>query len=118
MKLILKRLHHEPSGSLLDLLNKELAGLAPSLHIDEAHVTLERRLEASPAFRVAMHLVTPGPDVDAEACDHTLRAALTKAFEVVRSKIGHRHLKRARRKLPTHVTSISRLMSANTGIRR
>jgi len=112
MKLILKRLNHEPSASLIDLLKQELASLSPQLQIDEAHVQLERRDEASPPFRVAMHLVTPGPDVETEATDHTLRAAMLKAFEAVRNKIGHRHQKRARRKVPTHVTSLSRLMSA------
>lgn len=117
MKLILKRLNHEPSASLIDLLKQELASLSPQLQIDEAHVLLERRDEASPPFRVAMHLVTPGPDVETETMDHTLRAAMAKAFEEVRDKIGHRHQKRARRKVPTHVTSLSRLMSA-AGLRR
>ena len=98
MRITLKNLHHKPSPSLIELLEKELAALSTDLHIDEARVLFERRLDASPPFRVTFHLVTPGPDVEAETSDHTLRAALLKAFDALRSKIGHRHLKRARRK--------------------
>jgi ribosome-associated translation inhibitor RaiA len=67
------------------------------LRIDEAHVLVERRLEASPPFRIAAHLVTPGPDVFAEGVDHTLRAALQKTIAQLEARIDHRHLKRAQR---------------------
>lgn len=98
MRITLRNLHHEPSPSLIELLEKELAALSTDLHIDEARVSFERRLDGSPPFRVTFHLVTPGPDVEAETTDHTLRAALIKAFDVLRGKIVHRHQKRARRK--------------------
>jgi ribosome-associated translation inhibitor RaiA len=98
MRITLRNLHHEPSPSLIELLEKELAALSTDLHIDEARVSFERRLDGSPPFRVTFHLVTPGPDVEAETTDHTLRAALIKAIDVLRGKIGHRHQKRARRK--------------------
>lgn len=98
MKITLKNLHHEPSPSLIELLEKELRALSTELQIDEARVIFERRLEGSPPFHVSFHLVTPGPDVEAETTDHTLRAALLKAFDALRSKIDHRHQKRARRK--------------------
>ena len=42
---------------------------------------LERRHEGSPPFRVSVHLVTPGPDVFAESCDHTLHAAIGKVMD-------------------------------------
>ena len=98
MRIVLKHLLHKPSPSLLELLGKELDALLPDLRIDEARVQYERLPDGSPPFRVAMHLVTPGPDVAVEAADHTLRAALLKAFAAVREKIVHRNLKRARRR--------------------
>ena len=117
MRITLRNLHHEPSPSLLELLEKELTVLSADLHIDEARVLFERRLDASPPFRVTFHLVTPGPDVEAETTDHTLRAALIKAFEVLRGKIGHRHQKRARRKAEAPAGAAPR-RSAVAGLRR
>lgn len=96
MRILLKHLHHIPSPSIIEMIRMELEGLKPELQIDEARVLLERRLHQSPPFRAAFHLVTPGPDVAAEAEDHTLRAALLKAFGSVRDKIGLRHRKRKR----------------------
>ena len=115
MKIILKHLHHNPSPSLLELLEKELEALSPDLRIDEARVLFERLADASPPFRVAMHLVTPGPDVMVETTDHTLRAALLKAFVAVRNKIGHRNLKRAHRREAAPAIELSRRRPAGGG---
>ncbi len=98
MKIILKSIHHKPSASMIEFLEKELESLQTVLQIDEAHVTFVRDLETSPAFRVAFHLVTPGPDVTTETSDHTLRAALLKAFGKMRAQIGHRRAKQSQRK--------------------
>lgn len=108
MKILLKHPHHTPSPSLLELLEKELEALLPELRIDEARVLFERLPDASPPFRVAFHLVTPGPDVVVEATDHTLRAALLKAIGAVREKIGHRNLKRSRRREVAPAIDLSR----------
>ena len=97
MKIILKHLHHIPSPSLTALIQKQLEELGKTRQIDEARVTIERRLEASPPFSVSAHLVTPGPDVFAEASDHTLRAALQKTMALLAANIGQLHEKRARR---------------------
>lgn len=97
MKLILTHRHHQPSPSFTALIKQRLEGLHEALDIDEARVFLERRLEGSPAFRVSAHLVTPGPDVCAEAVDHTLRAALGKLFGKLEARIDYRHRKRAGR---------------------
>ena len=78
-------------------MKERLESLREALQIDEARVSIERRLEASPAFLVTARLVTPGPDVCAEAVDHTLRAALGKVLGKLEARIGHRHEKRARR---------------------
>lgn len=97
MKIVLKHLHHNPSASLANLIERQLREIGRLLQIDQAHLLLERRLEASPAFRVSAHLVTPGPDVMAEASDHTLRAALQKTMGQLIKRIDHRRTKQARR---------------------
>lgn len=97
MKIIVRHHLHEPSRSLSQMLETELEALRPSLQIDEARVLVERRPGASPEFHVAVHLVTPGPDVIADSVDHTLRAAVRKAFGSLENKIGHRTEKRRRR---------------------
>jgi ribosome-associated translation inhibitor RaiA len=97
MKIILTHRHHQPSPSFTALVRQRLESLRETFQIDEARVCIERRLEASPAFRVSAHLVTPGPDVAAEAVDHTLRAAAGKLFGKIEARIEHRHEKRARR---------------------
>jgi len=116
MKLILKHHHHQPSASFIALVNHCLESLRADLRIDEARLFLERRLEASPAFRVSAHLVTPGPDVFAEAVDHTLHAALQKTIVQLKSRIGHRHLKRARR-AQNHFKTGSQALPAVVGAR-
>ncbi len=97
MKTLLKHLNHQPSASFTAHLGQQLHAFSEIRQIDEARVTLEHRLEASPAFRVALHLVTPGPDFTAEAVDHTLRAALAKAVAELHDKIGDRGGKGSRR---------------------
>jgi ribosome-associated translation inhibitor RaiA len=97
MKLILKHIHHSPSASFTALIEQQLNEIGKSLRIDEARVVIERRLEASPPFHISAHLVTPGPDVFAEAMDHTLRAALLKAVGQIEARIEHKHAKRAGR---------------------
>ena len=112
MKLILTHRHHQPSPSFTALVKERIESLREALQIDEARVLIERRLEESPTFRVTAHLVTPGPDVMAEAVDHTLRAALGKMFGKLETRIDQRHQKRARRgPNPIKKTSPTRLAS-------
>jgi ribosome-associated translation inhibitor RaiA len=98
MKLTLTHHNHEPSDSIVEMIGKELKSLQPDLQIDEARVHLERSLSGSPPFSASIHLVTPGPDVTAQATDHTLRAALLKAVAGVRARIEHRNQKLSRRR--------------------
>ena len=79
------------------MIENRIFALQPRLQIDEASVRLECRHEESPAFRVRIHLITPGPDVIAECRDHTIRAAIDKAMEELEARIGDRHAKRRRR---------------------
>jgi ribosome-associated translation inhibitor RaiA len=76
---------------------KQLLALGATRQIDEANVRLVRLLDASPAYHVHVHLVTPGPDVFAESRDHTLRAAFAKAIAQLREQINSRASKRLQR---------------------
>jgi hypothetical protein len=98
MKITLTHRNHAPSVSILAMINAELKALEGELQIDAARVHLERSLTDSPPFSASFHLVTPGPDVIVQAADHTLHAAVLKAFEGLSGKIEHRKLKRARRR--------------------
>lgn len=97
MKFILKNLTHPVSPAFSSTLKERVHSLSEVLRIDEAQILIERREKSSPAFKVAAHLVTPGPDVRAEAVDHTLRAALTKLFDALKSRIAWRRRKQSRR---------------------
>ncbi len=98
MKLTLTHFNHAPSKSIVEMIESELKTLEPSLRIDEARVHLERSLTDSPPFTASFHLVTPGPDVIVSSTDHTLRAAILKAFQLIADKIDHRHSKRTHRR--------------------
>lgn len=76
---------------------QQLRALGATRQIDEANVRLVRLEDASPAYQVHVHLVTPGPDVFAESRDHTLRAAFAKAMSQLREQITSRATKRLQR---------------------
>ena len=88
MKINLKHHNVRSSQALDSFVENQITGLQPALQIDEAHVALVHHTEASPPFEVKAHLVTPGPDVHAEARDHTLQAAFRKMMKLLREKIG------------------------------
>lgn len=93
------------------MIEKELKALQPELQIDEARVHLERSPGESPPFNASFHIVTPGPDVIVKSNDHTLRAAILKAFSGIAGKITHRRTKRAHRKERIQITAPHRRMS-------
>jgi hypothetical protein len=97
MKLTLQHRHHEPSPFFTALIESEMKALQPVLRIDEARVRIEHRSDSSPPFCISAQLVTPGPDVCAEATDHTLRAALFKLVRRLRGTITHRSGRRIRK---------------------
>jgi ribosome-associated translation inhibitor RaiA len=104
MKLNVQHHNLRSTHELDSLIEERILALQPRLQIDEAKIRLECRWEESPAYRVAIHLVTPGPDVLAEGRDHTIRAAIAKAVADVEAKLGHRArkpLRRLRRNLHT-----------------
>jgi ribosome-associated translation inhibitor RaiA len=108
-------LHHTPSPSLTSLIERQFGILGRSLRIDEARVTIERRLASSPAFRFSAHLVTPGPDVYAEALDHTLRAAVHKTVSELEDRIASR--KRKQMAVTRHCARGASLRGGKSGAR-
>lgn len=94
MKLTLKHSGIHPAHRLRTLVQRAISPLAPLRQIDEAKVHLTREPESSPPFRVQAQLVTPGPDVFAEARDHTLAAALGKVMKELARAIKARAQKR------------------------
>jgi hypothetical protein len=75
-------------------IREQLFSLGILRRIDEARVRFERLEDASPAYLVRIHLVTPGPDLFVESRDHTLRAAFEKGITQIRSKMAGRIQKR------------------------
>ena len=97
MRLNLHRLNMRPLEAIDAWVKKQLFAIGQARRIDEANVRLVRHENASPAYQVNVHLVTPGPDVFAESRDHTLRAALIKAIDQLRGQITSRAAKRLQR---------------------
>jgi ribosome-associated translation inhibitor RaiA len=97
------------------MVRRNILALGPLRQIDEANVHLSRQHEASPPFRVHVHLVTPGPGVFAEARDHTLAAALAKVMKKLAQEIETRAGKRqARLKNNLQAPAPTRLVRAAT----
>jgi ribosomal subunit interface protein len=106
MKLTVQHYKIRSTDELDSLLEERMFELEPRVQIDEARVRLECQWNTSPAYRVAIHIVTPGPDLEAEGRDHTIRAAIGKAFSDLESRLRdreHKRIRRARSNLQTPV---------------
>lgn len=96
MRLNVQHLNIRPLNAIDGWVEQQLRSLGATRQIDEANVRLVRLRDASPAYQVHVHLVTPGPDVFAESRDHTLRAAFAKAMSQLHGQITSRAVKRLR----------------------
>jgi len=97
MRLNVQHLNIPALATLDAWVEKQIFALGRTRQIDEANIRLIRLENASPAFQVNVHLVTPGPDVFAEGRDHTLRAAFAKVMTQLRETIRSRSTKRLQR---------------------
>ena len=97
MRLNVQRLNIRALDAFDSWVERQIRALGQARQIDEANVRLARLADASPAYQVHVHLVTPGPDVFAESRDHTLRAAFAKAMAQLREQITSRAGKRLQR---------------------
>jgi ribosome-associated translation inhibitor RaiA len=71
-------------------LEQALDRLDSLIPVTAAAVVLEHRREDAPAFRVYVSLAVPGPDVHAEAREHTLETAWLKVTADLRRQIEQR----------------------------
>jgi ribosome-associated translation inhibitor RaiA len=97
MKILLRYCGLNARASWRGLVEAQLRKLESLAAIATAQVTLEWRHEVKPAFRVLTLLEVPGPDVHAEARDHTLPAALLKVVKDLERQIRSRRSRRADR---------------------
>lgn len=97
MKLVIRHSAIASTKALHPQVRKQILTLEPLRQIDEAIVHLAHEREVSPPYRVHVQLVTPGPDVFAEARDHTLAAAMKKVVKQLSDTIGGRVNKRLAR---------------------
>lgn len=73
-------------------LEKQLERLHTLIPVSTADVVLERGPNSAPAYRAQVHLAVPGPDIHADARDHTLEAAWLKVAKKLRQQIERRKL--------------------------
>ncbi|CAN5901863.1 hypothetical protein BH11VER1_BH11VER1_11760 [soil metagenome] len=97
MKLTVKHRNVRSTNILDSWVEEQIISLQPTLKIDVADVVLSHDPDASPSFQVNVHLETPGPDVFAEGCDHTLQAAFLKTMDALQDKIGSRATRKQKR---------------------
>lgn len=112
MKLTVQHFSVRSTNALDSWIEKQIFALQPPLVIEEARVRLARHREASPAYEVNVHLVTPGPDVFAEGRDHTLRAAINKVMAQLRAKVESRLARRHKAAAPRRGPDALRRMAA------
>ena len=97
MKILLRYCGLNASAYWRGLVEAQLRKLEGLAAIASARVTLEWQREVKPAFRVLTLLEVPGPDVHAEARDHTLQAALLKVVKDLERQIRSRRNRQAER---------------------
>lgn len=81
------------NANLRGWLEKQLERLHKLIPVSTADVVLERGRNSAPAFRAQVHLAVPGPDIHANARDHTLEAVWLKVAKNLRHQIERRKLR-------------------------
>ena len=95
-------------------LEQALEGLQDLILVSAAAVVLEYERHNAPAFRAFVLLAVPGPDIHAEARDHTLEATWLKVTAALRKQIEQRKSQqgaRLKRNRPLRAPSIRRSKS-------
>ncbi len=95
MKLTIQNRNIATISTLDSLIETRLQLLGNRVRIDQATVVLERRPEASPAYRVHLHVAVPGPDLKAVRVDNTPFQAFTRALSEIEEVLRERERKRA-----------------------
>jgi putative sigma-54 modulation protein len=85
----------------------DLAQLDRHVSVSSAVVVFDRTCHGGSAFTARAHLAVPGPDIHAEAHDHTLQAAWRKVRQSLEKQISRRKTKQAERLKSNRQQSIS-----------
>ncbi len=85
------------SAELRRWLEQPLQRLRELIPVSTAAVVLERERETAPAFHALVHLAVPGPDIHAEAREHTLEAVWLKVLAALRRQVEERESRRRAR---------------------
>ena len=78
------------NANLRGWLEQQLERLHKLIPVSAAEVVLERERDGAPAFRVHVHLAVPGPDIHADAREHTLEAVWLKVAKNLRQQMERR----------------------------
>lgn len=103
------------NASLRHWLERPLEHLQEFTSVSTAAVVLEYERESTPAFRAFVLLAVPGPDIHAEARDHTLEAAWLKVTAALRKQIERRAFHselRSKSNRPVRATAVRRVRRA------
>ena len=90
MKVQFHILGYNASAGLRHRLEEMLEEVQSLISVSDAAVVLEHERDKAPAFRVFVLLAVPGPDIHAEARDHTLEATWLKVITGLRRQIQQR----------------------------
>lgn len=85
------------SAALQQLVEGQLERLRTFVRVSDAAVVLERSRAATPPWIARVHLQVPGPDLRAEARDHTAEAAWRKVMQALYGEVGRRLDRRRQR---------------------
>lgn len=99
MKLTIRHRRLRSFHALDSMVEDHLFALAELGQIDDALVLLEHRVEESPAYRAEVRIAVPGPDLSAEAVDHTVANAFRRAVSELEGKLRDRTTRRERRQV-------------------
>jgi ribosome-associated translation inhibitor RaiA len=99
-------------------LTESLDPLQRLIPISAAAVALEHSRDSAPAFRAFVLLAVPGPDIHAEARDHTLGATWLKVNAALRKQIERRNAKTLARVKPRRERPIFIAPSSRGGVPR
>jgi ribosome-associated translation inhibitor RaiA len=90
MKLDFRLRGWKSSAGLHHTVATQLNRLGNSVAVSTAQVVLEHQRDATPAWSARVHLAVPGPDLRAEARDHTVAAAWRKVMAALYAQVGRR----------------------------
>src|SRR5262249_22597934 len=107
------------TANLRRWLEQSLNRLHRLIKVSAATVVIEQHREKTPAFRVFVQLAVPGPDIHAEAREHTLEAVWLKVIAALRKQVDQRESRRrarlkSKRQMPL---STSRWGASPAGVR-